>query len=381
MRREMMSDVFRALLMVALIAAVGCVVCAPAAQAADKVYELSLATQHPAEAPMNKVVNVAWANYLEKASNGRLKIVPFPGEQAAKSSDLYDACRTGLVDIACQMHAFTGGRFPLTEVTSLPFIFDFPGSRAAALTTMALYKKYPEIQNEYKGVIVMGFHANGLNHIHTIKKPVKKLEDLKGLVLQSYGKFGTQTTKALGGTPESLLPSEVYDAMAKNVLDGDCLEWEGQFIWHYNELTHYSAQVGMSLFTFVHVMNKKSFEKLPKDLQDIIMGEESLKWFELHGYNFDRDDVAFRDTLDAQYKKEGGEGVYVLPDEERERWKKAATPVVEGWVKEAAKKVGEEKARAILADAIAFAKEYSGYPDEACPTCAETLKAWDAPGY
>ena len=359
----------------------GLLLIVPNCWAADKVYKLTLATQHPAEAPMSKVINVAWANYLEKASNGRLKIVQLPGEQAAKSSELYEACRTGLVDIACQMHAFTGGRFPLTEVTSLPFIFDFPGSRAAALTTMALYDKYPEIQNEYKGVIVMGFHANGLNHIHTMKKPVKKLEDFKGIVLQSFGKYGTQATKALGGTPESLLMSEVYDAMAKNVLDGDCLEWEGQFIWHFNELTHYSTQVGMSLFTFVHVMNKRSFDNLPKDLQEIIMSPESLQVFELHGYNFDKDDVMFRDKLDEQYKKEGGEGVYILPDEERARWKEAAKPVQEGWVKLVSAKIGEEKARAILADAIAFGQKFGGYPDEACPDCAEILKSWDAPGY
>lgn len=348
---------------------------------AGKVYKLTLATQHPAEAPMNKVINTDWISYLEKASNGRLKIVPFPGEQAAKAPDLYDAARTGLVDIACQMHAFAGGRFPLSTVTSLPFVVDFPGSRTVALTTMALYNKYPEIQAEYKGVKVLGFHANGLSHIHTTKKPIRKLEDLKGLVMQAYGKYGVQAVKALGATPEALQPGEVYDAMAKGVLNGEFLEWEGHVIWHYNELTHYSTQLGMSLFTFVHVINKKKLKKLPKDLQDILLSEESLKTFELHGYNFDKDDIMFKDMIDKQYKKEGGEGVYILPPEEKERWKKAVAPVVEGWVKAASAKIGETKARAILADAIKFGKQFSGYPDKACPTCAPALKAWGATGY
>ena len=51
---------------------------------AKEVYKLTLATQHPAEAPMNKVINTGWANYLAKASKGRLKIVQYPAEQAAK---------------------------------------------------------------------------------------------------------------------------------------------------------------------------------------------------------------------------------------------------------------------------------------------------------
>ena len=89
----------------------------------------------------------------------------------------------------------------------------------------------------------------------------------------------------------------------------------------------------------------------------------------------------FAGLLDKQYKKEGREGIYVLPPEEKARWKKAVAPVLEGWVKDMSGKVGEAKARAILADAIKFGKQFGGYPDEACPTCGATLKAWGAPGY
>jgi len=353
-----------------------CLISFQANAESKKVYKLTFANQHPAEAPMNKVINQAWAKWLEKASKGRLEIVVYPAEQVAKAPNLYDAALNGLADITCQLLAFNPGRWPLTEVTQLPFLYDFPGSRAAAMTAMALFEKYPEIQAEHKGVKILGFHATGLNHIHTVKKPVYKMEDLKGLLLNTNGKIGVNTIKYLGGTPETIFPAEQYDAMAKGVITGNVLEWEGQFIWHMNELTHYSTQASIALFVFVHAMNLDTWNSLPPDLQALLDSENGKMFHAVHGFNFDKDDIMFKNLLDEQYKKAGYPGVYVLTDEERARWIKAVQPVHEEWMQDAAKKVDEAKARAILDDTKKFGKQFGGYPDEACPECADTLRKW-----
>ena len=52
---------------------------------------------------------------------------------------------------------------------------------------MALYEKYPELQNEFKGVKVLGFHANGPAQVHTLKEPIRTLEDWKGKVMVGWG--------------------------------------------------------------------------------------------------------------------------------------------------------------------------------------------------
>ncbi len=376
--RKLLFIVAAVAVIAGLLAACG----APAAP--SKVYELTFAVQHPITAPMMSVVNPGWYNWLDRESGGRIKITPLPSEQAAKAPDLYDAAADGVVDIACQMPAFQPGRWTLSEVMQLPFIFDFPGSRACAKTAWALFQKYPEIRDQLgdgKDVKVIGFHANGLAHVHTTKKDIRKMEDLKGLVLIALGSVGAKSMSALGATPESIMPGEMYDALAKGVTDGNALEWEGEFIWSLNELVHYSIQSGIFVSLFVHVMNMDTWNSLPRDLQKLFEGDNADRWGELHGYNFDKDDIMFRDMLDAQYKKEGGPGVIVLSPEERARWAKACEPIQEEWVKEAAKTVGEAKARAILEDAKKFAKQYAGYPDEACPKCAGTLKDWGAPGY
>jgi TRAP-type C4-dicarboxylate transport system substrate-binding protein len=177
------------------------------------------------------------------------------------------------------------------------------------------------------------------------------------------------------------MPTERYDAMSKGVFNAAIAEWEGEFAWNLNELTHYSTECGLYVMAFAHIMNLDTWNSLPPDLQELFVGENAETLFTLLGYNFDKDDLAFREQLDAQYKADGYEGVYVLPDAERAKWVDAIMPVREQWVQEASAVVGEAKARAILADALAFAKQYGGYPDEACPECAGILHDWGAPGY
>ncbi|MGB9662788.1 MAG: TRAP transporter substrate-binding protein [Moorellaceae bacterium] len=352
----------------------------PAKQSEGKVYELKFATMHPAESEMMKL-NEAWKNWIEKESGGRIKITLLPAEQAAKGTELYDAVMNGTVDIACQMIGLCPGRWPLTEVTDLPFILDNPGSRAAALTAWELFKKYPELQAEHQGVKVIGFHANGLQHIHTTKKPVRTMEDLRGMVLCTAGKYSVGAVKLLGGTPETIAPGEKYDAMAKGVVEGNLSEWEGQYAFKLYELTKYSTEVGISLYTFIHVMNLDTWNSLPPDLQQLFSDDNCRLYSMLQGYNFDKRDLEYKKQLNDYYTSKGLPGVYELPQEEREKWKAAVLPLHEEWVKAAAAKIGEEKARAILEDAKQLAKQFAGYPDQANPEAAQILHGWGMEGY
>lgn len=339
-----------------------------------RVIELTLANQHPSEAPMNRVVNDAWARWIEKETGGRVKVTVIPAETVAKAADIYDAARTGIVDIGCQFLTMTPGRFPLNEVMELPLIF--PSSRSAALTHMALYEKYPEIQNEFKGVKVLGFHANGPAQVHTLKKPIRKLEDWKGQVIVGWGPYAADIISALGGTPEMIGPPELYDALSKGVVDGNLIEWEGEHIWHYNDVAKYSTEANLYISPFVHVMNLNTFNNLPSDIQEFFTGERAKLFFEVHGYNFDKDDAGYKVQLGEQYKNSGLPEIYTLPEEEKTKWLNAIIRVRESWV-EKAEALGAP-GEAILNDAIRLAREFYHKPSN---MCEKTLREWGAHGY
>jgi TRAP-type C4-dicarboxylate transport system substrate-binding protein len=323
---------------------------------------------------MNRVVNDAWTRWIEKESGGRVRITVLPAETVAKAADIYDAARTGIVDIGCQFLIMTPGRFPLNEVTELPLIF--PSSRSAALTHMALYKKYPQLRNEFKGVKVLGFHANGPAQVHTLKRPIRTLEDWKGQVIVGWGPYAANIISALGATPEMIGPSELYDALSKGVVDGNLIEWEGEHIWHYNDTAKYSTEANFYISPFVHVMNLDKYNDLPQDIQELLSGEMAHLFHEVHGYNFDKDDAKYKGQLNQQYSKAGLPEIYTLPEKEKERWLNAITPVRESWIRKA-ESMGAP-GQSILEDAIRLAKEFDDSPYD---HCEETLHQWEAQGY
>ena len=78
------------------------------------------------------------------------------------------------------------------------------------------YKKFKP--KELDDVKVMYLHAHGPGILHT-KKPVDKLEDLKGMKIRSTGTVG-KIVGALGATPVAMPMGETYDAFRKGLRTG-----------------------------------------------------------------------------------------------------------------------------------------------------------------
>jgi len=343
-----------------------------------KVYELTMCTQHPYVAAMNEVVNEAWFDSLEAASNGRLHFTLYPSSQAASASDLFDAAVSGIVDIACMSVSQQPGRWPVQEVTQLPFIFSFPGTRQATSTCQALYDKYPEIQAEFDDAIVLGWHANGVSQINNNVRPVYTLEDFEGMILSASGTWGVATVEALGATASTGSPNEGYDNMAKGVVDGNILEWEGLHVWNYKELLKYSTEVSMSLQPFVHVMNKDTYNSLPADLQALFTDPERIDAInDAFGHQFDQDDIAYRYEIEDVYLAQGYEEIYILPDDEKQRWIDAVIDIYDHYV--ASADAAGAPGQAVLDDARMFAEQfkYDGF----CVECEDWFDEWQAVGH
>ncbi len=342
---------------------------------AGKVIQLTLANQHPPTNGANAVVNPGWGKWIEQQSGGRIHITFYFASSASAPTDNFESAKNGIVDMSSQSVGSIQGRFLLTEATSLPLLFPFPGSMATGWVTDQLYLKYPEIraQFEKEGVHIMGFDANGPAHVHTIKKPVHVMADLKGLILNASGEVG-KLMRLLGATNESLLTTETYDALAKRVLDGNVLEWEGEQIWHFYEQVHYSAEVGLATSPRINTMNLNTWNKLPPDLQELMSQKNTMDYLLTMGWLFDNDDAKGRAFLESVYKSRGEPPIYVLPKEERDKWVAVAMPMRDDWVKRAASK---GPAQAILDDAVKFEQDFRKL--DVAPW-GRALHTWGAPG-
>ena len=85
----------------------------------------------PAQANVPKLILDVWADNVEAASDGRIKIDRYPSMQlGGRPPELMDQAIEGVADIVWTVVGYTPGRYPSTEVFELPFMMT--NARAAS---------------------------------------------------------------------------------------------------------------------------------------------------------------------------------------------------------------------------------------------------------
>src|SRR5437016_14102490 len=154
---------FRAILSFAAAA-----VFAAPAQAQEK-YEIKVAefvgAQHFMTAWLMK-----WGEKLEKASGGRLVFKHFPGAQMAPAPAHYDLARSGQADVSWFLHGGTPGRFPLTELISLPYMVGSAEIGTKVLNDAGLGAKYLDAEHRRVHALLLVAHQPGTGQ--PTRKPI-----------------------------------------------------------------------------------------------------------------------------------------------------------------------------------------------------------------
>ena len=146
----------------------------------------------------NLILANEWCKEIEKRTNGAVKIPMFPGGTLTPSDQCYDGVVKGISDIGMSVVSYVKGRFPLSEVIDLPLGYT-RGSQATRLANEFFEKFKPK---EFDDTKVMYLMAHGPGIVHT-KKPVEKLEDLKGVKVRGTG-TSARVIAALGAVPVAM---------------------------------------------------------------------------------------------------------------------------------------------------------------------------------
>ena len=262
-----------------------------------------------------------------------MKISYYAGGSLLKATNIFMGVTEGAADIGFSHIFYTPGRMPVTEACSLPLGYPDPWVGVHVINDF-----YDEFKpKEWDNVRVLWMHSSGVNILMT-KEPVRRLEDLHGMIIRAPGRIG-KTIKALGGSPAPTVMSETYDALSKGVISGVYTGVMGLKDWRFAEVVGYTTlswQIG-SVFPFYVVMNKDSWNKLPQDIQQIFK-----KTIEEYKEKF----AVMWNAAEVQGKEFGlqhGVKFFELSQEESERWKEAVRPVIDEYVKEMAGKGFPEK--------------------------------------
>ena len=270
---------------------------------------------------------VKWANRLERESGGRITVKRFPGSQMGPVQQHYDFVRTGQADVAWFLHGATPGRFPLTEIVQVPYLVGSAEIGTKVLNDSELRSKY--IDAEHRGVKVLLLLTHQPGNVHTTKKPIRTIEDMKGLRLRFASPTIRDFIAALGGTPVGVVPTEQVEQLQKGTIDGVFIDYGGAGIaFKMGGILKYSTEMYSYVSSFGVAMNPDFWNTLPPDLQALVT--KSMTGVE-------KEVGEAWDALDVPGKKaliDGGAEAIRLSPEENAKFRKIGAEVAEAKVNE-----------------------------------------------
>jgi TRAP-type C4-dicarboxylate transport system substrate-binding protein len=282
------------------------------------VIKLKAANYLPVTHPMS-TLSGWFCDEIKKRTDGRVEITYYPGGTLLNPVKMYDGIVTGIADMGLSHIQYTRGRFPVMEVFDLPL--GFPAGWTDTMVATDFFNKYKP--KEWDDVHVFYVSPCGPLILETISKPVKTLEDLKGLKIRAVGQM-TDIIKLLGGLPIPLQMPDCYDSLRRKVIDGITVDLSTLKYWKFAEVVKCVTsmwQLGTGI-TFYWVMNGNKWNARPPDIQKI-MTEVGSEAREKQGALWDSMDIEGMDL----FKSQGGQMIY-LSDAEAATWIKAVEPII-----------------------------------------------------
>lgn len=267
---------------------------------------------------------VPWANALETATHGLLKVQIFPGGTLATHRNAYDRVLNGVADIVFGLPAMVGNTFRKTSVSALP---GFPATGAQC--TRAMWHLYASgvIADEYDKVHPLGFSCFPPTTI-IARRPVRSLDDLKGLKLSVSSRVYGHEAEILGAAPITLATPEIYQSLQRGLVDGAMVGLAAVAAYKLTEVADSYFEAPMGQTTEYLLMNKTSYDRLPGDVRKVLDRTTGLPLSEQLGKSAQEESNTGLKRVEAAHHK-----VTEMDDAELGKLRSMMKPVVDEWLK------------------------------------------------
>ncbi|MGB0224824.1 MULTISPECIES: TRAP transporter substrate-binding protein [unclassified Marinobacterium] len=313
----------------------GVAVLGAAIAASAQAAEFNLKMHHflPAKAPAHAKFFQPWADSIEEASEGRIKIKIYGSMSlGGKPPQLVDQVQDGFVDIIWTLPGYTPGRFPAISAFENPFMVTDAYETSQAL--QAYYEANPEVQKEFADMHPLAFWTHDRGVVYSKGDAIDSVADFAGKKIRNPSRPVAAALDALGATPVGMPVPEMPQALAKNVIDGTVIPFEIVPALKLHELVDNAVEVqtedGRGLYTAVFLlgMNKAKYESMPADLQQIMDDHAGMYFAKLGGEFFKNAENYGRKLIDENATRSQ------MPAAEVKKMQEVTANVPVEWVKE-----------------------------------------------
>ncbi|WP_444902438.1 TRAP transporter substrate-binding protein [Microbulbifer sp. SSSA007] len=236
-----------------------------------ELFEWKLVTTWPKNFPGLGQAPERFAKEVEQMSAGRLKIKVYGAGELVPALGVFGAVSEGAAQMGHGAAYYWKGKIPAAQFfTAVPF-----GLNAQEMNGWLHHGGGLELWEEIYApfnLIPLAGGSTGVQMAGWFNKPINSVEDLQGLKMRIPG-LGGEVLNRAGGTAVTIPGGELYTALQTGVIDAT--EWVGPYndlAFGFHQVAEYYYYPGWhepgSMMEFI--VNKKAFDKLPKDLQAIV---------------------------------------------------------------------------------------------------------------
>jgi len=273
---------------------------------------------------------VKFKEEVEKNSNGAIKVEVFPNSQLGNERDLIEGMQLGTIDCAFVATAPLASFVPEFAILDAPFLYR-DSEHAFKVADGEIGQSLSKKLQEKQGISVMGFMDVGFRNIFS-NKPVKTIEDLKGLKIRTMeNKLHIESFRKLGALPTPMAYGEVFTALQQKTIDAAENAIQNVLNQKFYEVTKNVTKTGHFYCMTVICISDKSLNKIPNEMRPVIMeaakvackyqrelaaqdnqaAEDELKKLGVQFYEIDRNvlaemvssvyqDAQFKDVLNSE---------------------------------------------------------------------------------
>ena len=294
-------------------------VCGSGAASAGEPVELVVNQVAPPNHFYHKEVLVPWAGEVARVTQGRVRL-RFSVAPLGSYRRNFDMAWAGLVDIAGGNQSSTPGRFVVTQVNETPFLAS-SDVEALSVALWRTHERFLHRAEEFAGTRLLALHASGTQHWFTVEKPIRRLDDIRGLKMAAPSDVGARLLTAVGAIPVFLTAPEIHDALSRGILDGVSMPYSGVTRLGLQPYLRYQTRlaggVGLSFGGFFLTANARSWSRISTADQAAILrisgeafGRRAAKVFNREGQASAREmlaagivDVETADGFDGELRE------------------------------------------------------------------------------
>lgn len=230
--------------------------------------EFKSADIHPPGYPTVAAVEY-FGELLKQRSNGKYTLKIYNSGTLGEEKDTIGQTKLGALDFNRINMAPFNNIVPETAVPTLPFLFRSVDHMHKVMDGPIGEQILKSLESQ--GFVGLAFYDSGARSFYTVKKPVKALEDLKGMKIRvQQSDLFVGMIKALGANPTPMPYGEVYTALKTGVVDAAENNWPSFESSRHFEVAKFFTLSEHSMSPELFVMSKKVWDGLPADDQKII---------------------------------------------------------------------------------------------------------------